>query len=90
MQGSSQRFALPALGRVAGRRPTGKMLRRRKMLGIAPDSPASGARFVGCGLTKMILCFLKVLKHLFQFAQVTGYVLLKLSIVRTEIYQEWY
>jgi len=32
-----------------GRRicPTGKMLRRRKMFGIAPESPASGARFVG-------------------------------------------
>jgi len=43
---SAQRFALPALGRAAGRRPTGKMLRRRKMLGIAPESPASGARFV--------------------------------------------
>ena len=43
---ASQRFALPALGRAAGRRPTGKMLRRRKMLGIAPESPASGARFV--------------------------------------------
>jgi len=45
--GAAQRFALPALGRAAGRRPTGKMLRRRKMLGIAPESPASGARFVG-------------------------------------------
>jgi hypothetical protein len=44
---SAQRFALPALGRAAGRRPTGKMLRRRKRLGIAPESPASGARFVG-------------------------------------------
>ena len=43
----AQRFALPALGRAAGRRPTGKMLRRRKRLGIAPESPASGARFVG-------------------------------------------
>jgi len=42
----AQRFALPALGRAAGRRPTGKMIRRRKMLGIAPESPASGARFV--------------------------------------------
>jgi len=47
MQGACQRFALPALGRAAERRPTGKMLRRRKMLGIAPESPASGARFVG-------------------------------------------
>jgi len=44
---ATQRFALPALGRAAERRPTGKMLRRRKRLGIAPDSPASGARFVG-------------------------------------------
>jgi len=46
MQGACQRFALPALGRAAERRPTGKMIRRRKMLGIAPESPASGARFV--------------------------------------------
>ena len=44
---AAQRFALPALGRAAERRPTGKMLRRRKRLGIAPESPASGARFVG-------------------------------------------
>ncbi len=28
-------------------RPTGKMIRRRKMLEIAADSAASGARFVG-------------------------------------------
>jgi hypothetical protein len=42
----AQRFALPALGRATGRHPTGKMLRRGKMLGIAPESPASGARFV--------------------------------------------
>jgi len=47
LQGVAQRFALPALGRAAERRPTGKMLRRRKMFGIAPESPASGARFVG-------------------------------------------
>jgi len=47
LQGACQRFALPALGRAAERRPTGKMLRRRKRLGIAPESPASGARFVG-------------------------------------------
>jgi hypothetical protein len=43
---AAERFALPALGRAAGRRPIGKMLRRGKMLGIAPESPASGARFV--------------------------------------------
>ena len=48
---AAERFALPALGRAAERRPTGKMLRCRKMLGIAPDSPASGARFVG-----LLLC----------------------------------
>jgi len=46
VQGNAQRFALPALGRAAERRPTGKMLRRGKRLGIAPESPASGARFV--------------------------------------------
>ena len=44
---AAQRFALPALGRAAERRPTGKRIRRRKMLEIAPESPASGARFVG-------------------------------------------
>jgi len=43
---AAQRIALPALRRAAERRPIGKMLRRRKMLGIAPESPASGARFV--------------------------------------------
>jgi hypothetical protein len=43
---AAQRFALPALGRAAERCPTGKKLRRRKMLGIAPESPASDARFV--------------------------------------------
>jgi len=47
LQGACQRFALPALGRAAERRPTGKMLRRRKRLEIAAESPASGARFVG-------------------------------------------
>jgi len=47
LQEASQRFALPALGRAAERRPIGKMLRRRKMLGNAAESPASGARFVG-------------------------------------------
>ena len=44
---AAERCALPALGRAAGRRPTGKMLRRREMLEITPESPASGARFVG-------------------------------------------
>ena len=43
---SAQRFALPALGRAAERRPIEKRLRRRKRLGIALESPASGARFV--------------------------------------------
>jgi len=34
---AAQRFALPALGRAAGRRPTGKMLRRRKLLEMAQN-----------------------------------------------------
>ena len=42
-----QRFALPALGRGRRSRPTGKMIRRRKLLGMCAESPASGARFVG-------------------------------------------
>jgi len=52
LDASAQRFALPALGRAAGRRPIGKSLRRRKMLGKAAESPASGARFVGLLLTR--------------------------------------
>jgi len=44
---NAQRFALPALGRAAERRPIGKRIRRRKRLGNAAESPASGARFVG-------------------------------------------
>ncbi len=43
---SAQRFALPALGRGRRSRPTRKMIRRGKLLEIAADSPASGARFV--------------------------------------------
>jgi len=45
MQANGLRY--PRWGGAAGRRPTGEMLRRRKRLGIAPESPASGARFVG-------------------------------------------
>ena len=44
---SAQRFALPALGRGRRSRPTRKMIRRVKLLEIAAESPASGARFVG-------------------------------------------
>ncbi len=44
---ATQRFALPALGRGRRSRPARKMLRRRKLLEIAAESPASGARFVG-------------------------------------------
>jgi len=47
LQESTQRFALPALGRAAERRPIGKRLKRRKLLENAAESPASGARFVG-------------------------------------------
>jgi len=47
------------LGRAAERRPTGKMLRRRKMLGIAPESPASGACFVGLFLFCKTPCLSK-------------------------------
>ena len=42
-----QRFALPALGRGRRSRPARKMIRRGKLLEIAAESPASGARFVG-------------------------------------------
>ena len=42
----------------------GKMLRRRKRLGIAPESPASGARFVGTLLEwKTRLHILKLLAN---------------------------
>jgi len=47
LQGACQRFALPALGRGRRSRPARKMKRRRKLLEIAAESPASGARFVG-------------------------------------------
>ena len=52
MQESTQRIALPALGRGRRSRPARKMIRRRKLLEIAAESPASGARFVGknCGM----------------------------------------
>ncbi len=43
---AAERFALPALGRGRRSRPTGKMKRRRKLLEVAAESPASGARFV--------------------------------------------
>ena len=54
---SAQRFALPALGRGRRSRPTRKMIRRRKMLGMCAESPASGARFVGrfCSKTHSFL-----------------------------------
>ena len=38
-----QRLALPALGRGRRSRPTRKMIRRRKLLEICADSPASCA-----------------------------------------------
>ena len=44
---ATQRFALPALGWGRRSRPARKMTRRRKLLEIAAESPASGARFVG-------------------------------------------
>ena len=46
---AAQRLALPALGRVAGRRPNEKKTEARKLLEKHADSPASGARFVRCG-----------------------------------------
>ncbi|MEK6753859.1 MAG: hypothetical protein AABZ00_16500, partial [Chloroflexota bacterium] len=56
LQGACQRFALPALGRGRRSRPARKMLRRRKLLEIAAESPASGARFVGQIFVRLI-CF---------------------------------
>ena len=44
---AAERFALPALGQGRRSRPARKMIRRRKLLEIAAESPASGARFVG-------------------------------------------
>lgn len=46
---------VPALRWRRRSRPTGKMLRPRKKLGIAPDSPASGVCFVGRRFEKIIL-----------------------------------
>ena len=47
VQGTAQRFALPALGRGRRSRPARKRLRCRKLLEMCAESPASGARFVG-------------------------------------------
>ena len=47
MQGTAQRFALPALGQGRRSRPARKMLRRVKLPEMCAESPASGARFVG-------------------------------------------
>ncbi len=47
LKAPAQRFALPALGRGRRSRPARKMIRRRKMLENAAESPASGARYVG-------------------------------------------
>jgi len=78
LHGATQRFALPALGRAAERRPIGKMPRRRKMLENAAESPASGARFVRRGFAllnqilrqdnavKFALRLSQALLHLFQ------------------------
>jgi len=49
MQGQANGLRYRA-GTGGGTPSTGKMLRRRKRLGIAPDSPASGARFVSWSL----------------------------------------
>ena len=51
-QSSAQRFALPALGRGRRSRPARKRLRRRKLLEMCAESPASGARFVRWRLTE--------------------------------------
>jgi len=57
---AAQRFALPALGRGRLRRPARKMIQRRKLLEIAADSPASGARFVGHVLFTRTWCLRQV------------------------------
>lgn len=46
LAGTAQRFVLPAPGWGRRSRPTGKMLRRKKLPEIAAESPVSGARFV--------------------------------------------
>ena len=53
---NAQRFALPALGRGRRSRPARKMVRRRKLLEICAESPASGARFVGRILPEPNFC----------------------------------
>ncbi len=57
LQGNAQRFALPALGRGRRSRPARKMLRRRKLLEICAESPASGARFVRQPSPKYLLSY---------------------------------
>ena len=53
----AQRFALPALGRGRRSRPARKMLRRRKLLEIAAESPASGVRSVGRRFDQSRACY---------------------------------
>jgi hypothetical protein len=43
------------------------MIRRRKMLGIAPESPASGARFVGRFVLRQAHCLKKYQHKLDKF-----------------------
>ena len=66
LQGTAQRFALPALGRGRRSRPTGKMIRRRKRLEIAAEFPASAARFVGLFMVESIQTLVSLLLRLFR------------------------
>jgi hypothetical protein len=62
-----QRFALPALGRGRRSRPARKMIRRRKLLEICAESPASGARFVGWrGINRDLLILNIFVKYIFD------------------------
>ena len=60
LQGTAQRYALPALGRGRRSRPTGKMLRRRKLLEIAARPPGSPRRQGHAGLGSISLIRLTV------------------------------
>ena len=60
MELAAQRFALPTLGQGQRSRPARKMLRRRKLLENAAESPASGARFVGRRFERLF-CRLKII-----------------------------
>jgi len=61
LRGRANGLRYPRWGGGRRSRPTGKMKRRRKLLEIAAESPASGARFVGRAFEDAAFYFLPTL-----------------------------